>query len=130
MKKLLIIILFVLGSMLYAESDFQFYSFGEFSYYPNLIFNYDIPEGQYFGTNIGIGIEWRNIYIEVNQQVFMTSYEYAFSPFREKYYLTAGFSFWAIGIEYQHLCTHDVDWEGALEDYDKISINFDTRRLK
>lgn len=129
MKKIFIVLVLLLSMELYSEGV-EFYSFGEFSYFPVLQFNYNIPEGDYFGTNLGVGIQWKSIYVEVNQEVFMTKNTYTFSPFREKYFVTAGFTFWAIGIEYQHLCTHDVDWMGALEQYDKISINFDSRRLK
>jgi len=131
MKRILIIILFLLSVSAFAESDFRFYSFGEFSYYPMLTDSVSMPYGIYFGTNIGIGIEWKSLYVEVNQNVFMTKgASFTFAPFKEEYFVRAGFSFWAIGISYEHLCTHGVDNLRNYGGYDKISINFDTRRLK
>jgi len=130
MKKLIIIILFLIPIHLFS-GDFRFYSFGEFSYYPMLTDSVSMPYGIYFGTNIGIGIEWKTLFIEVNQNVFMTKgVSFTFTPFKEEYFIRAGFSFWAIGISYEHLCTHSVDNFRNYGGYDKISINFDTRRLK
>lgn len=129
--KRIVVILFLLLSVSVFADDFRFYSFGEFAYYPMKEDKY-IPKGIYFSTNIGIGAEYKWFFIEVNQEVdILKSEAFYFSPYKEKYYLTAGINLWIIQVGYQHLCTHNVDRSyGYKDQYDKVYINFDTRKLK
>jgi len=131
MKKIIVLLMLLLSSYLYA-SDFSFYSFGEFAYYPMKEDRFTNDENMYFSTNIGIGIAWKFLFVDVNQEVDITkSRSFYFSPYKEKYYVTAGINLWILEIGYQHLCTHNIDRSyGYFDQYDKIYINFDTRRLK
>ncbi len=131
MKKILIIGMLIISTYIYAN-DFRFYSFGEFAYYPMKEDYYTSEENTYFSTNIGIGMEYKFLFVDVNQFVDVTkSRSFYFSPYREKYYVTAGFNFWIMQIGYQHLCTHTIDNRNRYRDqYDKIYISFDTRKLK
>ena len=132
MKKIFTTVLFLLSAALFSESDFQFYSYGEFAYYPNLTMNYTIPEGAYFSTDLAAGLQYKNIYVEARQHTYMVkANKLYFSPFEQNYYVTAGFIVWAFGVEYEHLCSHGVDTLRMRNGwYDKISINFDSRRLR
>lgn len=131
MKKILVLILLLSSTYLFSE-DFRFYSFGEFAYYPMKEDRYTADENMYFSTNIGIGVEWKWFFVDVNQEVdVVKSRSVYFTPYKEKYYVTAGINFWIMQIGYQHLCTHNIDRAyGYFDQYDKIYINFDTRKLK
>ena len=130
-KRVIILAFLLLSMYIYAE-DFRFYSFGEFAYYPMKEDRYTNDENMYFSTNIGVGIEWKWFFVDVNQEVDITkSDSFYFSPYKEKYYVTAGINFWILQLGYQHLCTHNVDTSNRYFDqYDKVYINFDTRKLK
>jgi len=131
MKKIAILLVFIFVATIYAE-DFKFYSFGEFAYYP-MKEDHFVPEGVYFSTNIGVGIEYKWFFVDVNQNVDITKSDRGliFKPYKEQYYVTAGINFWVIQVGYEHLCTHNVDRShGYFNQYDKVYINFDTRRLK
>ena len=129
MKKIILIALFLLPISIFSN-DINFYSFGEFAYYPSKEDKYT-PDGDLFSTNIGIGVEFRFLFIEVNQETdIKKSSSFYFSPYREKYYLTSGINLWILQVGYQHLCTHNIDRNyGYFDQYDKIYINFDTRRF-
>lgn len=129
MKKLLIILILFMSVLAYGENS-NFYSFGEFAYYPSLVEDYEIPEGIYFSTDIGVGFQYRKFYIELEDEVNMIkSIYHMFQPYKEKYYLRVGIFFSFFNIEYEHMCIHNVDWRGTGGGYDKISIKFDSRRL-
>lgn len=129
MKKIVTIILLVMPIFLFS-GEFEFYSFGEFAYYPMKEDRF-IPEGDFFSTNIGIGFQYRFLFLEVNQEVdIIKGSSFYFQPYKEKYYLTTGFNFWIVQVGYQHLCTHNIDRSyGYFNQYDKVYINFDTRKL-
>lgn len=132
MKRIILIVMITMtGVSVYADIA-EFYTYGEFAYYPMKEDMYYDADLTYFSTNLGSGIELGNLFAEVNQEVdIVKSHSLYFSPYREKYYVTLGFNFWAIQIGYQHLCTHRIDSRPIeLNNYDKIYINFDTRRIK
>ena len=135
MKKIIFFIFILLGlSLLSAEEkkDLRFYSFGEFSYYPRLVDQ--LPkklDGIQFGTVLAVGIEYKFLFIEIEQDVnIVKSTDIMFQPYREKYFIRAGVNFSAFSIQYEHLCVHSVSMNGNLGGHDKVSIMFDSRDLK
>ena len=135
MKKIIVLLMVVLGlSRLFAEEkkDLRFYSFGEFSYYPRLIDPFPNKlDGIQFGTVLAVGIEYKFLFIELEQDVsIVKSTDIMFQPYREKYFIRAGFNLSAFTIKYEHLCVHSVSMNGNLGGHDKVSIMFDSRRLK
>ena len=131
MKGIVIGAMLLLSFSVFAEG-LKFYSFGEFAYYPMKSEKY-IPDDEIlFSTNLGAGISYKWLFVEANQFVDITkANKWYFSPYREKYYVTAGIQVWAFQIGYQHLCTHTIDYYPLYKDnYDKVFINFDTRRIR
>lgn len=132
MKKYIIVTLLLLSTIgVYSQEKVQFYSFGEFAYYPRLI-DRKAPEGDYFSTQIGIGVSYKFLFIEAEQFVNMVKGpDIMFAPYKEQYYFRAGIQFSVIKIQYEHLCNHDVRVHSGYdgEGHDQISISFDTREL-
>ena len=135
MKKIIVIIFILLGiSLLFADEnkDLRFYSFGEFAYYPRLID--PLPnklDGIQFSTMLAVGIEYKFLFLEIEQDVnIVKSSDIMFQPYRDKYFIRAGVNFSAFTIQYEHLCVHAVSMNGNLGGHDKVSIMFDSRKIK
>lgn len=138
MKRILIVLTMLLMSVGLWGVDV--YSFGSLGFYPNY-YNSALPRDSFedrWDTNLGVGVSQ-----DVGNFTFYAETEYitemnkilnkhTWSPDFQDYRVGAGIIFKAIGIHYEHLCEHDIDinYLKRGRTYDRVYIDFDTRRLR
>lgn len=123
----LILLLFILSAPIFADG---FYSAGSFSMdEKNTMF--EEPKGSHFRTHVLIGAEYFGGYLEAEQNTSIVLVgSVKFDPYREEYYLRAGYRYKVGYIQYEHLCIHGVAMINPGGGLDRLTIGFDTRFLK
>ena len=137
MKKGILVILIMLVSS--AVFSLELYTFGGLSYDYTKV-DSSIPYGnEWFESTLAAGVQHREgnilLYTEVEIQTEMymsgtgTESLLSFMPTHNDYYVRAGVWLYMFFVEYEHLCSHNVDRVDYSRNggYNRVTVGFDSR---
>ncbi len=137
-KTFAIFIFFMLSLSAYCDGMINLYTFGDFGYYTEKVSAIHKEDQNWFDASIAAGMQVLpkdkiSVYAEAELKTDMyKSEQLRFKPVQQDYYVRLGAWIGPINFKIEHLCSHSVDTFNPLINggHDKVSIGFDSRKLK